>query len=267
MPLAANAFKRAIAERQAKIGLWLGLADAYSAEICAGAGFDWLVVDAEHSPNDVRSVLAHLQALAAYPVEPVVRPAIGDEVLIKQYLDIGARTLLAPMVEYAEQASALVAATRYPPQGIRGMALGLARAARWSTIQDYATKANEQICLLVQIETVTALDSLESIAAIEGVDGLFIGPSDLSASLGYPGNPSHPAVQSTIDEAIGRILRTGKAAGILAADEIRARQCLALGCSFVAVGSDIGLLSRATRRLAETFQNQAAVAGPPGSAY
>jgi 4-hydroxy-2-oxoheptanedioate aldolase len=267
MPLAANAFKRAIAERQPKIGLWLGLADAYSAEICAGAGFDWLVVDAEHSPNDVRSVLAHLQALAAYPVEPVVRPAIGDAVLIKQYLDIGARTLLVPMVESAEQAGALVAATRYPPHGLRGMALGLARAARWNAIQDYATMANDQICLLVQIETARALDSLERIAATDGVDGLFIGPSDLSASLGYPGNAGHPAVQSTIDQAIGRIVRTGKAAGILAAEEVRARQCLALGCTFVAVGSDIGLLSRATRRLADSFQNKAPGAGPSGSLY
>jgi 4-hydroxy-2-oxoheptanedioate aldolase len=215
----------------------------------------------------VRSVLSHLQALAAYPVEPVVRPVIGDAALIKQYLDIGARTLLAPMVESAEQAGALVAATRYPPQGQRGMALGLARAARWNTIQDYATKANEQICLLVQIETARGLDSLESIAATDGVDGLFIGPSDLSASLGYPGNPGHPAVQSTIDQAIGRIARTGKAAGILAADEARARQCLSLGCTFVAVGSDIGLLSRATRRLAETFRQDGPAATQSGSTY
>jgi 4-hydroxy-2-oxoheptanedioate aldolase len=267
MPLAANAFKRALVERQPKIGLWLGLADAYSAEICAGAGFDWLVVDAEHSPNDVRSVLAHLQALAPYPVEPVVRPPVGDAVLIKQYLDIGARTLLVPMVESAEQAGAVVAATRYPPQGMRGMALGLARAARWATVQGYATQANEQICLLVQIETARGLESLERIAAIDGVDGLFIGPSDLAASLGHPGNPGHPAVQSTIDQALGRIVRTGKAAGILAADEVRARQCLALGCTFVAVGSDIGLLSRAARRLAETFQSKAQVAPQSGATY
>ena len=166
-----------------------GLADPVCAEICAGAGFDWLVIDGEHAPNDVRSVLAQLQAVAPYPVHPVVRPLSGDVNLIKQMLDIGAQTLLIPMVESAAQARQLVSAMRYPPEGIRGIGAALARAARWDRIPNYVHEANAQMCLLVQVETRKGLENLEAIAGVEGVDGVFIGPADLSAAMGHPGNP------------------------------------------------------------------------------
>ena len=243
---------------QPQIGLWLGLADPYCAEVCAGAGFDWLLIDGEHAPNDVRSVLAQLQVLAAYPVSPVVRLPIGEAWLIKQYLDLGVQTLLIPMVETAEQARALVAATRYPPRGVRGVGSALARASRWNRVQGYLHRADEGVCLLVQIESALGLANLEEIAATEGVDGLFIGPADLSASLGHLAQPNHPEVQSAIEDAVARILGHGKAAGILASDEALARRYLELGCTFVAVGVDTSLLARATQDLAAKFRGQGA---------
>ncbi|TAM47364.1 MAG: 2-dehydro-3-deoxyglucarate aldolase, partial [Burkholderiaceae bacterium] len=247
-----------------QIGLWLSLADAYSTELCAGAGFDWLLLDGEHAPNDVRSLLAQLQAIAPYPSHPIARVPMGHghlgETLIKQYLDIGAQTLLVPMVDTPEQAATLVRATRYPPQGIRGMAG--ARASGWGRNPAYVHEANAQICLLVQAETQTALTNLDAIAATEGVDGVFIGPADLSASLGHVGNPGHPQVQAAIEDAIRRITRAGKAAGILSPDEAVARRYLELGATFVAVGLDTNLLVRHTSALAARFKaGQAAPAG------
>jgi len=254
MDLTPNTFKSALQSgERAQIGLWLGLANAITAEICAGAGFDWLLIDAEHAPNDLRSILAQLQAVAPYPVHPIVRPVSGDVQLIKQLLDIGAQTLLVPMVESAEQAKLLVSAMRYPPQGIRGVGTSLARASRWNRVSNYLQLANAEMCLLVQVETRLGLDNLEAIAAVDGVDGVFIGPSDLSAALGHLGNPAHPDMQKTIEEAIRRIRATGRAAGILTGDEAQARRYLALGCKFVAVGSDGALLMRATQDLARKF--------------
>jgi 4-hydroxy-2-oxoheptanedioate aldolase len=255
MDMPQNRFKQALREGVPQIGLWLGLADPYSAEICATSGFDWLLLDGEHAPNDVRSLLAQLQALAAYDVHPIVRPPVGEVALIKQILDIGAQTLLIPVVESEAQAELLVRATRYPPGGIRGVGSALARAARWSHIPDYLQKADEQICLLVQIETAAGLKNLEAIARVEGVDGVFVGPADLAASLGHRGNPGHADVQRAIEDAIVRINATGKAAGILSADESLAKRYLQLGCRFVAVGSDIGTLLRATRALVTKFKS------------
>ncbi len=259
-----NRFKLALQNKQPQIGLWLSLADAYSTELCAGAGFDWLLLDGEHAPNDVRSLLAQLQAIAPYPSHPIARVPMGHghlgETLIKQYLDIGAQTLLVPMVDTPEQAATLVRATRYPPQGIRGMAG--ARASGWGRNPAYVHEANAQICLLVQAETQTALTNLDAIAATEGVDGVFIGPADLSASLGHVGNPGHPQVQAAIEDAIRRITRAGKAAGILSPDEAVARRYLELGATFVAVGLDTNLLVRHTSALAARFKaGQAAPAG------
>jgi 4-hydroxy-2-oxoheptanedioate aldolase len=272
-----NTFKQALANKQAQIGLWVGLADPYSTEICAGAGFDWLLLDAEHAPNDVRSLLAQLQVVAAYPSHPIARVPMGHghvgEALIKQYLDIGVQTLLVPMVDTAEQAAALVRASRYPQYdaqgqdaigGIRGMAG--ARASRWGRIAGYAHEANAQVCLLVQAETQTALNNLDAIVATEGVDGVFIGPADLSASLGHVNNPGHPEVQAAIESAIQRIVKAGKAAGILTTDEKLARHYLALGCTFVAVGLDTNLLVRHTSALAATFKAGVSVA-PAGKTY
>jgi 4-hydroxy-2-oxoheptanedioate aldolase len=267
MKTPTNAFKSALEEKRQQIGLWLGLADPYSAELCAGAGFDWLLLDGEHAPNDVRTLLAQLQAVAPYTSHPVIRPPVGDAALIKQMLDIGTQTLLVPMVESADQAVALVAATRYPPAGVRGVGSALARASRWNRCAGYLQDADAQICLLVQVESKKGLDNLEAIAGVDGVDGVFIGPADLSAALGHRGNPGHQEVQQVIEQAIRRIVALGKAAGILTADESLARRYLALGCTFVAVGVDTTLLARSTQLLAERFKGSAQAASADAAAH
>lgn len=264
MPL--NHFKQRLQSGEAQIGLWLGLADGYCAELAANAGFDWLLIDGEHAPNDVRGMLAQLQAVAPYPAQPVIRPVIGDTALIKQILDIGAQTLLVPMVESAEQAEQLVRAVHYPPSGIRGVGSALARASRWNSIPDYLNKADEQICLLVQIENREGLANLDAIAAVEGVDGVFIGPADLSAAMGHRGNPGHPEVQAAIEDAILRIQKAGKAAGILSADETLARRYIELGAAFVAVGVDTTVLMRGLQTLAGKFK-ETAVPTSTGGVY
>ncbi|MGH6625872.1 MAG: aldolase/citrate lyase family protein [Burkholderiaceae bacterium] len=273
MKTPVNTFKQALQARQAQIGLWLGLADPYSTEICAGAGFDWLLIDGEHAPNDIPGILAQLQVIAAYPgTHPIARVPMGHghmgEALIKQYLDLGVQTLLVPIVDTPEQAATLVRAMRYPQNdgkgGIRGM--GGARASGWGRNPAYVHEANAQVCLLVQAETRTALDNLDAIAATEGVDGVFIGPADLSASLGHVGNPGHAQVQAAIEDAIARIVKAGKAAGILTPDEALARHYLALGATFVAVGLDTNLLVKASSALAAKFKATAAPA-PASKTY
>jgi len=254
MDMPINTFKQRLQSGKAQIGLWLGLADPYCAELAANAGFDWLLIDGEHAPNDVRSLLGQLQAVAPYSGQPVIRPVIGDTALIKQVLDLGAQTLLVPMVESAGQARELVRAMHYPPSGIRGVGSALARASRWNSIPGYLDKADEQMCLLVQIESREGLANLDAIAAVEGVDGVFIGPADLSASMGFRGNPGHPQVQAAIEDAIARIRQAGKAAGILSADEKLARRYIELGAAFVAVGVDTTVLMRGLQSLAATFK-------------
>ena len=244
-----NQFKSALQSRQPQIGLWMSLANAYTAEICATAGFDWLLVDGEHGPNDVRSMLAQLQAVAAYPGHAVVRAVSADAALVKQLLDIGAQTLLIPMIDDAEQARRMVSATRYAPEGMRGVGSFVARVSRWGDRADYLAHANEEVCLLVQAETRIALDNLEAICAVDGVDGVFIGPADLAASLGHRGDPGHPDVLAAIDDGIRRIVASGKAAGILNTDQSLARHYLALGCTFVAVGLDVGVFAAGVRKL------------------
>jgi 4-hydroxy-2-oxoheptanedioate aldolase len=261
-----NLFKRALAEGRPQIGLWLGLADPYAAELCAGSGFDWLLIDGEHAPNDLRTMLATLQAVAPYPTHPVVRVPHGDAALIKQVLEIGATTLLVPMVETPEQARALARAVRYPPEGIRGVGSGLARSSRWSAYAGYLKDANERQCLLVQVETAQALERLDEIAAVDGVDGVFIGPADLSASMGLLGEPSHPKVRSAIEAAIARIVRAGKAPGILCTDEPLAREYLDRGVRFAAVGVETTLLAQATRALAARFRQANESAQQPAAA-
>ena len=265
-----NPFKQALAAGQAQIGLWVGLADGYAAELLAGTGFDWLLIDGEHAPNDVRSVLAQLQGVASawsalpYRSHPIVRVPTGSAVLIKQYLDIGAQTLLVPMVDTAGQAADLVRAMRYPPDGIRGMGSALARASRWQTHPRYLHEANAETCLLVQAETVEAMDNLDAIAATPGVDGVFIGPADLSASMGHVGAPGHPDVQEAIARGIARIRAAGKAAGILSTTEEQARKWLASGATFVAVGIDTALLAGAAKALVARYRSDAP-ANRPGS--
>ncbi|MFP5467126.1 MAG: aldolase/citrate lyase family protein [Gammaproteobacteria bacterium] len=268
MKTPVNTFKQALVQGQPQIGLWLGLADAYCAEILAGAGYDWLLIDGEHAPNDVRHILAQLQAidsarhaLAHLSTQAVARVPVGETALIKQYLDIGVQTILVPMVDTAEDAVRLVQAMRYPQAdgqgGIRGMGSALARASRWQRHPDYIHEANAQVCLLVQAETVQAMQNLDAIAATPGVDGVFIGPADLSASMGHPGNPGHPDVQAAIRDGISRIRAAGKAPGILATAEAQARQWLEAGALFVAVGIDTMLLSAAAIELLARFKGPA----------
>ncbi len=255
MDFPVNTFKRALRAGEQQIGLWLGLASPYTAEILGGAGFDWLLIDGEHAPNNVPSILAQLQALAPYPVSPVVRVAWNDPVRIKQVLDLGVQTLLVPMVQSAEEAAAAVAATRYPPHGIRGVGSALARASRWNRIPDYVTRANGEMCVLVQVESRAGLEHLDAIAATEGVDGVFIGPADLAADLGHLGKPNHPDVQAAIADAIARIARAGKAPGILSGDVAQSRRFMALGTRFTAVGVDTTVLARGAEALAAQFRD------------
>ncbi len=262
-----NTFKQAMRAGKPQIGLWVSLADAYVAELLAGAGFDWLLLDAEHGPNHVRSILSQLQAVAPYPVSPLVRPVVGETALIKQYLDLGVQTLLIPMVETPEQAAQLVRATRYPPEGVRGVGSGVARASRWNLYGNYLNEADEQICLLVQVETASAAARLKEIVAVPGIDGVFFGPADLSASMGHRGNPGHPEVQKVIEDGIATVRAAGKAPGILTVDQTLARRYLELGALFVAVGVDTTLLGRASRELAAKFKGGTAAAPTPGSPY
>jgi 4-hydroxy-2-oxoheptanedioate aldolase len=252
-----------------QLGLWVGSTDPVYIEIAAGAGFDWLCLDGEHSPHELHTLLPALQAIAAYPVQPIVRVPVGDTVVIKRVLDIGAQTVLVPMVESADQARRLVEAMRYPPHGVRGVGTSLARAARWNRATDYFARADVEMCLIVQIESVRGLERLEEIAAVDGVDALFIGPSDLAASLGHLGDPAHRAVQQAIGEAFDRIRATGKPCGSLSADEATVRDYLNRGCQFMGLGSDTALLANATRQLARKFSSSGADApvSPRGQVY
>ena len=217
--------------------------------------FRSLLLDGEHAPNNLRTLLAQLQALAAYPVHPVVRPVNDDRALIKQLLDIGVQSLLVPMVESAEQARAIVAATRYAPEGVRGVGFGLARASRWGRISDYQRRAADELCVLVQIESRAGLERVAEIASVEGIDGVFIGPADLAADMGKPGNPADPEVRGAIVDAINTIRAAGKPAGTLAVGEPLARTFFGLGCCFVAAGVDATLLARAADQLVASFRD------------
>ena len=260
MQTPVNPFKRALAEKRAQIGLWLGLAGNYSTEICAGAGFDWLLIDNEHAPNDLQSTLQQAQIIAGYPAtHAIARIPVGHgnvgTALLKQYLDIGIQTVLVPMVDTPQQATEIVRAMRYPPDGFRGM--GGARASRWGRYASYGKEANAQVCLLVQAETREAMANLDALIATDGVDGIFIGPADLSAAFGHVGNPGHPEVQQMIEDAIRRIAAGGKAPGILTTDETLSRRYLELGATFVAVGLDNNILARGTSALAAKFKGAA----------
>jgi 4-hydroxy-2-oxoheptanedioate aldolase len=253
MELPRNAFKRALAAGKPQIGLWSSLSSSYSVEVIAGAGFDWILLDTEHSPADLENLLTQLQAAAPYPAHAVVRVPWNDMVTIKRTLDIGAQSLLIPYVSTAEEARAAVSYTRYPPAGMRGVA-GTTRATRFGRIKDYARRAHEELCLLVQVETQAALDSIEAICAVDGIDGVFIGPADLHASLGRTGEIAHPEVKPVIDQAIRRIRKAGKAPGILTPNEADARRWLECGALFVAVGADVGILARGAESLADKFK-------------
>lgn len=254
MDIPANSFKQALLHGTPQFGCWAAFADAYVTEALASVGFDWLLVDNEHAPNDLRSTLSQLQAVAPYHSHPVVRPVRSEVAIIKQLLDIGVQTLLLPMIDTVEQAREAVAATRYPPQGVRGVGSALARASRWNSVPAYLAQAAGEICVLVQVETVAGMRQLPAIADVDGIDGVFFGPADLSASMGVLGRPGADPVRAEIRNGIDVVRRAGKAAGVLAPDESLAREYLAAGATFVAVGTDVGLLGTAARKLLATYK-------------
>ncbi|MGD9867806.1 MAG: aldolase/citrate lyase family protein [Hyphomicrobiales bacterium] len=255
MDVPANHFKRAIKSGKHQLGFWSSLASNISVEVLAGSGFDWLLLDTEHSPNDVPQVYGQLQAMMENPsCHPIVRPPWNDMVIIKRYLDMGVQTLLIPTVQTREEAEAAVAYTRYPPRGVRGFA-SASRSSRFGRVKDYHTRCEAEICVLVQIETQKGLENLDAIARVEGIDGVFIGPGDLSAGIGYLGDQGNPEVRKVIEDAIKRIRAAGSAPGILTPDETLARAYMDAGCLYTAVGSDAGLLARGSEQIARKFKD------------
>ncbi|HUR89494.1 MAG TPA: aldolase/citrate lyase family protein [Ramlibacter sp.] len=257
MKTPVNPFKQALKDKRTQYGLWVSLMGPLNTEICAAAGFDWLLLDGEHTPNDPYNLMLQSQVIAAYPgTHAIARVPMGHgmigQALIKQYLDVGIQTLLVPMVETAVQARELVRCMRYPPEGIRGMAA--TRASGWGRNANYAKEANAQVCLLVQAETRKGIENLDEIAAVEGVDGVFIGPSDLSAAFGHVGDPWHPEMEKIIDESFRRIQKAGKAVGILTLDEKRAKEHVQMGASFIAVGTDSNLMVKGSSALVSAFK-------------
>ena len=253
MKLPRNAFKAALADGRAQIGLWVTIPGSDNAEALAGCGFDWLLIDTEHSTVGLDTVKSMLQAIAPYPVSAAVRPGWNDAVEIKRILDAGAQTILVPYVQNAAEAARAVAAVRYPPAGMRGVA-GITRATRYGLVEGYTANADSEICLLVQVETAEALSHIEAIAAVDGVDGIFIGPADLATSMGFPGNPSAPEVKTAILDAIARIRAAGKPAGILSLDPALLKQAVAAGSVFTAVDVDQAILLRGTRAIAQDWK-------------
>ena len=267
MDLAINKFKRAMALGQPQFGAFLGLPGSSVAEILAAAGFGWLLIDHEHAPFELSDILSHLQAMASYDVAPIVRPVDDNPALLKKLLDIGVQSFLVPMVDTPEQARSIVRALRYPPAGTRGLGTSLARAAGWGQVSDYLHKANDEICLLVQVETTDALQNLPQILQVEGVDGVFIGPSDLSASMGHVGDPTHPEVVTAISAGLAAIAAAGKYAGVLCLDPALVASYRASGANFIGVGVDTMILGQGARQLVQSFQTNPASPKPPPAAY
>ncbi len=249
MPVPKNHLKAALAAKTPQIGIWLSLASAYSSELLADVGFDWLLIDAEHGPNDIPTILSQAQTIGLRS-NVVVRPPMGEAWIIKQILDLGVQTLLVPMIESVAQAKSVIAATLYPPKGIRGVGAGSARASNFGRMADYVTAANDQICLILQVESRAGLVALPGILDLDAVDCVFVGPADLAADMGYPGNSAAPAVQAAIDDALRKIVASGKAAGVLTFDPAAVPHYLKLGVTFVGVGSDVALLAKAATTLA-----------------
>jgi 4-hydroxy-2-oxoheptanedioate aldolase len=254
MEIPANAFKRALAEQHRQIGLWSSSGSVAAVEMLGPAGYDWILLDTEHTPSELPDIMAQMRVLNGGTAEAVVRPAWNDAVLIKRFLDAGAQSLLIPFVQNEEEAIRAVKATRYPPHGIRGVSVS-SRANRYGRVGEYFRLVHDELCVLVQLETGAALDRLEEIAAVDGIDGIFVGPSDLAADLGHLGNPGHPDVQAAIRSAVDKCRRLGKPAGILAPVEEDARRYLEWGFTFVAVGADMGLLRKAADELIRRFRD------------
>lgn len=254
MPAPMNRFKHALRNGERQIGCWMSFAETVTAEILGTAGFDWLVIDGEHAPNDIRSIRDQLIALSASASHPVVRVPVGDTALIKMVLDAGAQTILVPMVESAEQTRELVKACRYPPQGVRGVGAGAARATMYGSVTEYIQSADDQICLLVQVENRAGMAALDDILQVEGIDGVFIGPADLSTDMGHQGNSAAPEVRAVIADAMTRISAAGKAPGILGTNAEATQAYLEMGAQFLAVGIDVMLLAQVSRALAAEWK-------------
>jgi len=234
-------------------GVWLSMASTPVSEIIAGAGFDWVLIDGEHGPNTIQTVLDQVRAMAPFPTEVIVRPLNHDPAVVKQYLDIGISTFLMPAVESADQATSLVAATRYPPAGVRGVAGAITRASGYGHVLDYLSNADAGVCVIAQIETPAGVRHAESIAAVDGIDGLFVGPADLAATLGHRGDPKHPDVRAAAEKVLNAARRVGRATGIFGMGRPDANQWINDRVDMVAVGSDVGLLASAARELSQAF--------------
>ena len=255
MPAPHNTLKAALATKTVQMGLWMNLVSPIAAEALSGTGFDWLLIDGEHGPNDIPTILAQVQAIGSR-TSVVVRPPVGEVRMIKQLLDLGVQTILVPMIESADHAAQMVKAMHYPPVGMRGVGATIARASDYGRITDYITTANDQTCLILQIESRAGLAALPEILKLDGVDGVFIGPADLAADMGYPGNAAAPEVQATIDSTLAAIMASGKSAGILTFDAKVAQRYAAMGVTFLGIGSDVAVLVKAM-----TATLQAAKAG------
>lgn len=255
MSLPVNAFKRNLKRREPMLGVWAMSGSAVAAEALGFAGYDFVVLDMEHGPNDAPRTLALLQAMAGTPAESVVRLPWNDKVVVKQLLDLGAQTLMFPYIQNAEEARAAIAATRYPPEGIRGFA-GMSRATRYGGVPNYPATFTDELCVIAQLETAAALAELEAIAAVPGIDCIFVGPGDLSADMGFVGQPDHPDVQKAIAAAAAHCARLGMPSGILAPNAAKAGDYLDYGYSWVATGSDLGLMMSTARGELKTLRSR-----------
>lgn len=253
MQIRKNIFKQTLSKDIVQFGIWNGIPDGYVAEILGGAGFDFVLIDSEHGPFDLQSVIHQLQALGQFPVTPIVRPPNGDPVIIKQLLDGGVQTLLVPMIESGEQAELMSRAMRYPPKGIRGVGTALARASQWNRVNNYFRDADDEMCLILQVESVAGYEVLDEILEVDGVDSVFIGPADLAGSMGYLGEPMHPKVIEAVKAGMTKIRKAGKSAGTLAVKKELADEYIKAGANYVGIGVDLVILAKATRKLAEEF--------------
>ena len=250
MPVPVNTVKAALAAGKRQTGLWIAMAHATSAEIAGKAGFDFCLIDGEHAPNDIPIILDQVRAVSLGSAQPAVRVPVADPRLIKQVLDIGVQTIIVPMIDTAEEAKYIVAATRYAPVGFRGVGAAMARASTYGEVTDMLTTANDQICLIVQCETRKSIENIDAIAAVDGVDAVFVGPGDLSADMGLPGQTAHPDVEAAIRHAFDRINAAGKAVGIISFSPDKVREYVDWGARFVAVGGDVAILAKGLREAA-----------------
>lgn len=254
MKLRVNTFKQQILSGQKSYGIWNGIPHNYTSELCAGAGFDWVCIDAEHAPFDLPGIVQNMQAIQAHDVPAIVRIPSADPVLMKQLMDAGAQTILSPMIESADQAELIAKAMIYPPKGIRGVGTALARAAQWNRVNDYFKLADEQMCCIGQIESIKGVEALDEILEVDGLDVVFLGPADLGATMGYLGQPGHPEVVALVKECLRKIVKSGKVAGFLTGSKELIQAYSDEGALMIGVGLDTLLLAKATRALAEEFK-------------